>query len=253
MLTLKNATICKFRRHLQHATHAIGCVLVAGLLLSGASASATTLPENAPAEIRATLQAAHNKDVNAMYEVARYLIEQSVADDDEMAGFAFGWSLLAARNGNPQAAELTGVMYRRGIGVPQNFVKSRKWLERALARKSREPNFELALLYADDANPGVNKDKAALFLSEAIRASEPRACLISARNKIKSGIEFRKALKEVVCAADGGLVDAMEMLGDYNLQRKSPYAAVRAREWLEKAAESGSQSAADKLAALEDQ
>ena len=94
-------------------------------------------------------------------------------DDDGMASYAFGWALLAARNGHAQSAELTGVMYRSGIGVQQNYVKARKWLERALARGSNEPYFELAILYADEDNPGVDKTKSAEYLTEAIRMSEP--------------------------------------------------------------------------------
>ncbi len=225
--------------------------LILFLQLLTLSANAMSLPDDAPQMIREQVAAAHQRDEDAMYQVAIYLRDQSVEDQDELARHAFGWALLAARNGHPQAAELTGVMYRQGFGIPQNYVKSRKWLERALARKSAEPNFELALLYADDENPGVDKTKAAVFLAESIRQTEPRACLISARNKLRSGIEFRKILTEITCAAEGGLVDAMEMLGDYNSQKKSPYAAVRAREWLTRAIEAGSPTAADKLLMLE--
>ncbi len=251
MLTLKNASKMNRRPNLWRWTRSI-CIGLMALLIAGtAPAISAELPEDAPEEIRAQLAAAHERDVGAMYKVALYLMEQSVTDDDQMAKYAFGWALLAARNGHPQAAELTGVMYRRGVGVPQNFVKARKWLERALARKSPEPNFELALLYADDSNPGVNKRKAATYLGEAISMGEPRACLISARNKLASGLEFRKVLKQVTCAAEGGLVDAMEMLGDYNLGQKSPYAAVRGREWLERAAAAGSISANEKLLQLD--
>ena len=36
-----------------------------------------------------------------------------------------------------------------------------------------EPNFELAILYADEENPGMDKIKSARYLTEAIRTSEP--------------------------------------------------------------------------------
>ena len=228
--------------------------LVAGLFMASPMvAIAATLPADAPESIRTELRAAHNQDVDAMYNVAAYLSEQSVSAEDPLGNFAFGWALLAARNGHPQAAELTGVMYRTGLGVPQNYVKARKWLERALARESREPNFELALLYSDRNNTGNNPTKAAEYLTEAIKMREPRACLISARNKLEAGQTFRKVLNDVTCAAEGGVIDAMEMLGDYNISRKSPYATVRAREWLSRAVEAGSQTAGEKLAQLEAQ
>lgn len=216
-------------------------------------AHATTLPPTASDEVRQALNEAHAGNVDSMYRIATFLVGQSVVEDDETAKFAFGWALLAARNGHAQAAELTGVMYRSGIGVPQNYVKARKWLERALARRSNEPNFELAILYADDDNPGVDKVKAANYLGDAITASEPRACLISARNKVAKGVELRRIVEEITCAADGGLAEAMEMMADYNLAKRSPYAAVRAREWLVKAIDAGSVTAAEKLAALDNQ
>ena len=55
-------------------------------------------------------------DVDSMHRIALYLIDSSVLM--MMAWPAmFGWALLAARNGHAQSAELTGVMYRSGIGV----------------------------------------------------------------------------------------------------------------------------------------
>ena len=223
------------------------------LLLAGFPmlSSADTLPEDAPDEIRLELSRAHAGDVESMYLVATYLADQAAIEDDAMASFAFGWALLAARNGHAQAAELTGVMYRGGIGVPQNYVKSRKWLERALARRSMEPNFELAILYADEENPGMDKIKSAKYLTDAIRTSEPRACLIAARNKINEGVEMRRILGEITCAAEGGIAEAMEMIAEYQLSKRSPQSKVRAREWLVRAMNSGSETAAGKLAALD--
>ena len=215
------------------------------------AASADTLPASAPDEIRLELSRAHAGDVESMYRVATYLADEAATDDDAMASFAFGWALLAARNGHAQAAELTGVMYRGGTGVPQNYVKARKWLERALARRSMEPNFELAILYADEDNPGMDKIKSAKHLTEAIRTSEPRACLIAARNKIDEGVELRRILGEITCAAEGGIPEAMEMIADYQLSKRSPQSKIRAREWLMRAVNSGSETAACKLAALD--
>ena len=142
-------------------------------------------------------------------------------------------------------------MYRGGTGVPQNYVKARKWLERALARRSMEPNFELAILYADEGNPGMDRIKSAKHLTEAIRTSEPRACLIAARNKIDEGVEMRRILGEITCAAEGGIPEAMEMIAEYQLSKRSPQSRIRAREWLIRAINSGSETAAGKLAALD--
>ena len=223
------------------------------IMVPSGPAQATTLAPDTPQTVRDTLSNAHAGDIDSMHRIATYLIGKSVTDDDQMATFAFGWALLAARSGHAQAAELTGVMYRNGIGVTQNYVKSRKWLERALARGSNEPNFELAILYADDNNPGVDKAKASNFLTEAIKTAEPRACLIAARNKLDEGIELRRILGELNCAADGNIPEAMELLADYHLTKRSPLSENRARGWLEKALGAGSTTAAGKLAALDNQ
>jgi len=228
-----------------------GLLTVTEAMVAGHPANAETLAPDAPQAVRQTLSEAHAGDIDSMYRIAAYLIGESAADDDQMATFAFGWALLAARNGHAQAAELTGVMYRNGIGVPQNYVKSRKWLERALARGSKEANFELAILYADDVNPGVDKAKASAFLTDAIRTGEPRACLIAARNKIEEGIALRRILGELDCAASGNIPEAMEILADYHLTKRSPLSKNRARAWLEKALGAGSTTAAEKLAALD--
>ncbi|MGC6454453.1 MAG: tetratricopeptide repeat protein [Candidatus Puniceispirillaceae bacterium] len=229
------------------------CLVMSAVMSASQPAHAATLAPDAPQTVRDTLSNAHAGDIDSMHRIATYLIGKSVTDDDEMATYAFGWALLAARNGHAQAAELTGVMYRNGIGVTQNYVKSRKWLERALARGSNEANFELAILYADDANPGVDKAKASNFLTDAIKTAEPRACLIAARNKLDEGIDLRRILGELNCAADGDIPEAMELLADYHLAKRSPLSESRARGWLEKALGAGSTTAASKLAALDNQ
>jgi len=228
-------------------------LVMGSIMAPGGPAQASTLAPDAPQTIRDTLSHAHAGDMDSMHQIATYLIGKSVTDGEQMAEYAFGWSLLAARKGHAQAAELTGMMYRNGIGVTQNYVKSRKWLERALARGSNEPNFELAILYADDNNPGVDKVKASSLLTEAIKTGEPRACLIAARMKLDEGIELRRMLDELNCAADGNIAEAMELLADYNLTKRSPFSDTRARKWLEKALMAGSPDAAGKLAEFDSQ
>ena len=114
-----------------------------------------------------------------------------------------------------------------------------------------EPNFELALLYSEKDNPGASKTRAASFLADAIRLMEPRACLIAARNKINNGSEMRKALNELRCAANGGIVDAMIMLAQFHLSKRSPYSKNNAKKWLIQAAELGSDEALLLLSELE--
>ena len=87
------------------------------------SAHAIELPATADETTKETLAAAHNGDVEAMYTIALYLLDEGQLDKPDYLPLAFGWSLNAARRGHAQSAELTGVMYRRGIGIDRNFVK----------------------------------------------------------------------------------------------------------------------------------
>jgi TPR repeat protein len=107
------------------------------------------------------------------------------------------------------------------------------------------------VLYANEDNPGKDEAKAARYLAEAIRRSEPRACLIAAHKKIARGVALRRTLAEVRCAANGGIPGAMEMIAEYHLSKRSPQSRAQARNWLMRAIESGSDTAAGKLAALE--
>lgn len=225
--------------------------LTLALFAHNSNAIAAELPASADITTKETLAAAHNGDIEAMYSIALYLLEEGQNGRDDYLPLAFGWSLNAARKGHAQSAELTGVMYRRGIGTERNFVKARKWLERAATRGSLEPNFELALLYSEKDNPGASKTRAATFLADAIRLMEPRACLIAARNKINNGAEMRKALDELRCAANGGIIDAMIMLAQFHLSKRSPYSQNNAKKWLLQAAELGSDEALLLLSELE--
>lgn len=209
--------------------------------------NAATKAGKIPQKIQSQLKAAGRGDVLAMYDIAQFLYEQTPDQGIDYRHHAFSWALSAARRGHGEAALLTGQMYRNGFGVQQNFIRARKWLERARSRRASEPNFELALLYADANNPSRDPVKADAYISAAITASEPRGCLVSAKDKMNDGASFKDVIREINCAANGGIIDAMEMLGDYHLAQRSPLAVARARAWFRKATALGSQSAAQKL------
>ena len=194
-----------------------------------------------------TLELAQEGNPEAMYAVAVRLMDEK---SDIYHQDAFGWALNAARAGHPKAAEMTGRLYRIGMGVDVNYVKSRKWLLRALSRGAIGAHFELALLYADEDNPSFDKDEAAHHMTNALKKSEPRACLVAAQGKIDSDLGIRKALKELTCAANGGIVTAMIYIADYYISKRSPNATFQAKQWLQKAADAGSQNALKKLAEL---
>ena len=123
----------------------ICAALILGRAWLAPVAGADTWPSDAPEDIRLELSQAHAGNVDSMYLVATYLADQAI-EDDAMASFA--WLGALRRATAAQAAELTGVMYRGGIGVPQNYVKSRKWFERARrgGRWNRISNWRSSML-----------------------------------------------------------------------------------------------------------
>lgn len=195
-----------------------------------------------------TLALAREGNPEAMYVVALKLMnEKSEAYQKD----AFGWALNAARAGHPKAAELTGRFYRIGMGTETNYVKARKWLLRALYRGAVGANFELALLYSDENNPGFDEEEASKHMADALKRNEPRACLVAAEAKINSGRSIRKSLKELTCAANGGIVTAMLYIADYYATKRSPNASYLAKLWLKKAADTGNEEAMQRLADMQ--
>ncbi len=182
---------------------------------------------------------AQNGDSDAMYNVAIYLLDKTSGQQKN----AFGWALNAARSGHGKAAELTGRLYRLGLGVDVNYAKSRKWLLRARSLNEAGAHFELALLFADPENPSYDKAQAAVHIADALKRSEPRACLIAAQAKIMADQPIRKALRELNCAAEGGFTSAMLYIADYYRSKRSPHAEYFAQQWLEKAATAGDNEA----------
>ena len=195
-------------------------------------------------DIAATFKLARAGDSDAMYRVALYLLDEKKGQQKN----AFGWALNAARSGHGKAAELTGRLYRLGHGVDVNYAKSRKWLLRARGLNEAGANFELALLFADPENPSYDKAQAAIYIADALKRSEPRACLIAAQAKIMADYPTRKILRELNCAAEGGFTIAMLYIADYYRSKRSPHAEYFAQQWLEKAATAGDNAAQTLLA-----
>ena len=223
---------------------AIVCLFLLGLT-SPLAAQDLRTPE---ADFTTTLSMAREGNPEAMYVVAMRLLEEETPDYNRDA---FGWALNAARSGHPDAAELTGKLYRLGIGVEKNYVKARKWLFRARSRGATGAHFELALLFRDEENPAYNEETAAQHMVDALSRNEPRACLVAAMAKVDSGRPIRNALKELTCAANGGIVEAMLAIADYYQSKRSPNATFKAKQWLQKAADTGNEEAMQRLADIE--
>jgi TPR repeat protein len=205
------------------------CIAITAIWLNMTTVSAN---DNLSQSMSITLKEAQAGKPDAMITLARYLLslEESHHHRD-----GFGWALHAARLGDPDAAELTGKLYRKGIGIDRNFIKARSWLRRARKRGAIGADLELALLYADPDFNGRDRGKAEQHFQNALNKRDPRACLVVVRSKHDQGIATRQIIREITCAAEGGEPIAMRMLADYLDQKPSPKAKAEAKTWRQKA------------------
>ncbi|MBT8567353.1 sel1 repeat family protein [Polynucleobacter paneuropaeus] len=67
-----------------------------------------------------------------------------------------------AKKGDSKAQEYMGLMYSKGLGVPENFVEAAKWFQMAVDQNNPDAQVDLANMYA--AGVGVPKNN-----SEALR------------------------------------------------------------------------------------
>jgi hypothetical protein len=66
------------------------------------------------------------------------------------------WFRKAAEQGNAQAQNILGILYRDGKGVVQDFVEAVKWYRKAAAQRVTGAQWDLGLRYL--LGEGVSKD-----------------------------------------------------------------------------------------------
>ena len=196
------------------------------------SMSLSLAADNLPLSMPDAIKEARQGNPDAMLIVARQLL---ISTDPLLHEDAFGWALYAARLGHPEAAELSGYLYRTGRGVSKNDVKARYWLKKALKSGADGAALELALLYADERFTGRNRDKAEAYFQIALNQRDPHACLLVVQSKYRHGIKPSFFIPELTCAANGGQPVAMRMLADFIDNNPSPHAQSEARKWRQNA------------------
>jgi TPR repeat protein len=83
---------------------------------------------------------------------------------------------MAAVDGDAIAQDRLGIMYAKGIGVPQNFVKAERWFIKAANQRYPDALFNLSVLYRVGPN-GVEPDehKSTSYRAQADAAGYPMA------------------------------------------------------------------------------
>ncbi len=84
---------------------------------------------------------------------------------------------MAAVDGDAIAQDRLGIMYAKGIGVPQNFVKAEKWFIKSANQRYPDALFNLSVLYRVGPN-GIDPDE---HKSNSYRQQAERAGYVLAR------------------------------------------------------------------------
>lgn len=198
------------------------------LIIVMASMSVSLHADNLPLSMADAIKDARQGNANAMLILANELLQRH---DQHLDKDAFVWALHAARLGHPDAAALSGRLYRTGRGITKNYIKARYWLNIASTSGARGASLELALLYADHGFNGRDIKKANIYFQIALNKTDPRACLLVVQSKYRRGTEPSLFLPELTCAAHGNIPIAMRMLADVLDQTASPQSQAKAARW----------------------
>ena len=159
-----------------------------------------------------------------------------------------------ASKGNEKAMAYLGVLYKYGIGVPQDYAKAREWLEKAAAKEDATAMWYLGALYS--AGDGVAKDYAKArewYEKAAAKGDEWAMNSLGSLYANGDGVlkDHTKARGWWEKAAAKGDEWAMTSLGWlYDNGHGVPQDYAKAREWYEKAAAKGDAEAMTNLGLL---
>ena len=157
---------------------------------------------------------------------------------------ALKFALPRAETGDPAAQTLIAELYWRGLGVGLDKAKAVEWYRFGAKGGNKEAQFSYAnILLRGDGVP-ADKKLGEDFMKKAAEAGHPRAQfnlaqIITARRP--TWASFKRALPYYSSAAEAGVPDAQYALANIYAEAKGvPYNDdVKARKWLEKAAEGG--------------
>ena len=152
-------------------------------------------------------------------------------DTGDYAAAAEAW-LPLAREDDPAAQRNLAHLYRRGLGVPQDFAEAAKWYERAADIGLASAQVNLALMYI--RGQGVNRDyeRAAEWLDLAARQGHVLGQYNLAMLYWRGlGVEKSppKAMGWLYLAARAGHAGALEKLGQIVKEMPGPADTARQR------------------------
>ena len=166
-----------------------------------------------------------------------------------------------AEGGDPDAMFGLGEMYRKGLGVPQNYRKSLSWYRKAAEGKHAKAMFNLGLIYqlGSESGYGVLQDyhQAEHWYQMAAKRGHARAmCSLGLLYDKGLGVSqnYSKALSWYCKSAERGYTKAMNNIGVmYHEGLGVQQSYCQAMFWYRKAAETGSVNAMYNLGQMYDE
>lgn len=157
---------------------------------------------------------------------------------------AFEIALPLAEKGDAAAQTLIAELYDKGLGVAKDTKQATKWYEIAAKSGNREAQFSYALKLIEGIDIPRNKEEGEAMMKSAAEAGHPIAMFNHANQIIAdrpTSKGYRLALPFYEKAAELRLADAYYAL--YVIYKEGLTTGIqdpkKAREWLERAARSG--------------
>ena len=157
---------------------------------------------------------------------------------------AFQIALPLAQKGDAAAQTLIAEIYEQGLGVAQDTKEAAKWYEIAAKSGNREAQFAYALKLLKGVDVTQNKQDGIAMMKKAAEAGHPIAMFNHANQIISdrpTSAGYRLALPFYEKAAENRLADAYYALSVIYKQGLATgiQDPKKARDWLEKAARAG--------------
>jgi TPR repeat protein len=152
------------------------------------------------------------------------------------------WQPLA-ESGDPHAQYNLGLLYARGLGVPQSYDRAIAWYRLAASQGVAAAQYNLGVIYANGQGVPVNREEAAKWFLQAAGQGIAQAASGLGRMYDEGEGAFHnptEAIKWYRQAADQGIASAAFSLGVmYDLGQGVPKDYEEAIRWYRKAADAG--------------
>lgn len=154
-------------------------VAVALMLAVGLWQSPEPVPEAPEGGLSLTITPEAMKAAEAGDADMQFAVASSMLADSELSlaysTKAIAFLQQAAEHGHARAMLRLGMLYRQGVGAPQNYALAAKWIEMAAGQGEPQALLEMGRLHREGV--GMPKDlvKAYVWLNRAAAAREPSA------------------------------------------------------------------------------